>query len=93
MHLWLGRSPQCFYLDLREVLNEFGASVSQLDEALYFVHDKNGHLIGVIACHVDDLLYGGTSQFHHEVINNLHDKLEFSSENSSAFTYIGMHVQ
>ena len=89
----LADAPRYFYLCLHEVLNESGASVSQLDEALFFVHDKNGHLIGVIACHVDDLLYGGTSQFHQEVINNLHDKLEFGSENSSAFTYIGMHVQ
>ena len=86
-------APRCFYLRLREVLNESGASVSQLDEALFFVHDKNGHLIGVIACHVDDLLYCGTFQFHHEVVNNLRDKLEFGSENSFAFTYIGMHVQ
>ena len=61
----LADAPRCFYLHLREVLNESGASASQLDEALFFVHDKNGHLIGVIACHVDDLLYGGTSQFHH----------------------------
>ena len=89
----LADAPRCFYLRLREVLYESGASVSQLDEALFFAHDKNGHLIGVIACHVDDLLYGGTSQFHHEVINNLCDKLEFGSKNSSAFTYIGMHVQ
>ena len=48
--------------------------------------------MGILACHVDDLLYGGKMQFYDLVINSLRDKLVFGSENASTFTYIGMHV-
>ena len=85
-------APRCFYLRLREVLEASNVQASTLDERLFFALDKDNQFMGILACHVDDLLYGGNIQFHDLVINSLHDKLVFGSENASTFTYIGMHV-
>ena len=88
----LADAPRCFYLRLREVLETFNVQASTLDEGLFFALDKDNQLMGILACHVDDLLYGGSMQFYDLVINSLRDKLVFGSENASTFTYIGMHV-
>ena len=48
--------------------------------------------MGILACHVDDLLFSGSMQFYNLFINSLRDKLVFGSENASTFTYFGMHV-
>ena len=88
----LADAPRCFYLRLREVLETFNVQASTLDEGLFFALDNDNQLMGILACHVDDLLYGGSMQFYDLVINSLRDKLVFGSENASTFTYIGMHV-
>ena len=88
----LADTPRCFYLRLREALEASNVQASTLDEGLFFALDKDNQLMGILACHVDDLLYGGNMQFYDLVINSLHDKLVFGSENASTFTYIGMHV-
>ena len=38
------------------------------------------------------MLYGGTELFEQKVINHLRNTLEFGTENSQVFTYIGMNV-
>ena len=67
---------------------------SPLDEGLFFANCRDtGDLIGVIACHVDDLLYGGTGDFQLNVIETLCVALEFGTENTGAVTYIGTNVK
>ena len=58
--------PCCFYLCLRDVLSSLGVQPSPiLDEGLFFAHCPETKMItDVIACHIDDLLYGGTEHFH-----------------------------
>ena len=54
---------------LREVLSELNVYPNSLDEVLFLAKSKTtGELIGIIACHVDDLLFGGTDEFHLKVI-------------------------
>ena len=89
----LADAPRCFYTHLQEVLSELNVYPNSLDEGLFFAKSKTtGELIGIIACHVDDLLFGGTDEFHLQVIKPLRVALEFGTENSGAFTFIGMHV-
>ena len=58
-------APRCFYMPLQEVLSELNVYPNSLDEGLFFAKSKTtGELIGMIACHVDDLLFGGTDDFH-----------------------------
>ena len=90
----LADAPRCFYLRLRDVLSKVQVLPSPLDDGLFFAHCRDtGDLIGIIACHVDDLLYGGTSDFQLNVIEKLRVALEFGTENTRAFTYIGMNVK
>ena len=89
----LADAPQCFYLHLWKALSELNVYPNSLDEGLFFAKSKTtGELIGIIACHVDDLLFGGTDGYHLKVIKQLRLALEFGTENSGAFTFIGMHV-
>ena len=86
-------APRCFYMHLHEVLSELNVYPDSVDEGFFFAKSKiTGELIGIIACHVDDLLFGGTDEFHLQVIEQLRVALEFGTENSGAFTFIGMHV-
>ena len=87
----LADAPICFYLQLCEVLEASNVQASTLDEGL-FALDKDNQLMGILACHVDDPLYYGNTQFYDLVINSLHDRFVFGSENASTFIYIGMHV-
>ena len=56
MHLW-------------EVLSEVDVYPSSLDKGHFFAKSRTtSELIGIIACHVDDLLFGDTNEFHLQVI-------------------------
>ena len=50
-------------------------------------------LNGILVCHVDDFLWGGTPRFKSAVIDNLSSVLKFGAEHSSAFTYIGIQLE
>ena len=90
----LADAPWCFYMRLQEVFSELNISLSNsFDEGLFFAKSKTtGELNGIIACHMDGLLFGGTDEFHLQVIERLRVAPEFGTENSGAFTLIGMHV-
>ena len=89
----LADAPWCFYMHLWEVLSELNVYPNSPDEGLFLAKSKTtGRLIGIIACHVDDLLFGGTDEFHLKVTEQLQVASEFVTENSGAFTFIGMHV-
>ena len=87
----LGDAPRQFYLKLSEELIEFGMVVSTVDKALFFAF-KDHVLIGIIACHVDDMLYGGNADFQ-PIIENLRKSLTVSTEQCHAFAYVGITLK
>ena len=87
----LGDAPRNFYLKLSEELITFGMVVSTLDKALFFAF-KDRVLIGIIACHVDDMLYGGNLDFQ-PIIDNLRQSLTVSTEQCNAFAYVGISLK
>ena len=66
---------------------------SSLDQALYFVRDKNNELIGLLLIHVDDCIFCGIDVFHRNVIKPITEKYEISSEDIGDFTFTGWNLQ
>ena len=53
----------------------------------------NGNILyGILVCHVDDMIWGGTDEFKDNVITMLKDKFCLASKSSEAFTYEGIEI-
>ena len=59
----LSDASRSWYLTARRILEETGLFESKIESSLFYSVDDQGHLNGILAMHVDDLLYGGTEQF------------------------------
>ena len=79
----LADAPRCFYNRLKDVLQEESVICNNLDAGLFFCKDEHDEIIGIMVCHVDDLLYGVTELFEQQVINHLRNTLEFGINNSN----------
>ena len=65
--------------------------MSRSDPALYyFVHEN--HVYGLIALHVDDIVWAGNSNFEEAVINKLRTKFLIGKENNIPFRYLGLDI-
>mgnify|MGYP006992707720 CR=1 FL=1 len=78
-------------LRLKEHVLNLQCKLSTCDNGLFFMHQK-GELIGLLLIYVDDVLWGGTTEFSTNVISKLKLELEVGSEQSSAFKYIGLNI-
>ena len=58
----LADASRYWYLKLREELIKLGAILMQLDQGIFIWHHNNKP-IGIIACFVDDVLWGGNIEF------------------------------
>ena len=96
--LWKLKTPvyglvdasRSWYLKVEKVLKEQGAVKSKYDDALFFWR-KDGQLQGIMCCHVDDFLHGGTFSFIDKVIGYLKQQFSLSDECVSTFTYTGIN--
>jgi transposase InsO family protein len=80
-----------WYLRLKNVLIELGMSVSKYDQALFTWH-HDGQLSGVMTCHVDDIVYGGSQQFHNQIIHQLKSTFVIGLEEDTNLKYLGLIV-
>ena len=88
----LGDASREWYLKLKDELLKCGCLICIYDEALFFwMHD--GVLHGIIACHVDDFLYGGSDLFHQQVIAKIKEVFCISKEEEDTFKYLGLQVE
>ena len=81
-----------WYLELSNYLQELGGQLVDLDQAMYCFKDRHGQLSGVIAGHVDDLVYGGNKEFHKNVIKKIIDKYVVGKVDISKFTFVGWEL-
>ena len=63
-------APLRWWKSLEKTFKSLGMTQSQLDPCIFYWYDRSG-LSGVIACHVDDLLIGGSANFATQVIDPL----------------------
>ena len=47
---------------------------------------------GILCCHVDDFVWGGTKNFKNKVIKLLKDTFSISLEKGETFKYLGLDV-
>mgnify|MGYP001796156622 CR=1 FL=1 len=87
----LADASRFWYLRVREELMKLGAKLSRVDPGIFY-WKENDKLIGVLACHVDDMIWGGTDDFKGSIIKKLKEIFHFGSEEVESFTYIGINL-
>ena len=88
----LADAPRQWYVKLKEELEKLGMIQSSYDDGLFFIHKKN-QLVGILTCHVDDILWGGTVEFEQSVISQITHIFQISKSHSKAFTYVGVELE
>ncbi|KAK9523757.1 hypothetical protein VZT92_017657 [Zoarces viviparus] len=73
-------------------MQQLGATVSQVDPAVFYWLDESCNVMGLLACHVDDFIWGGSETFSTTVIPHLKVAFQVGREEHNSFSYIGMEV-
>ena len=88
----LGDAGRHWYLRVLEELLSAGLIQCSFDKAIFICYHKN-QLVGIIACHVDDLLFGGTDYFHQKVISQIRSVFVIGSEENTNLKYLGLQIK
>ncbi len=99
MHLWkmlrcpygLADAGRLWYLRLKKELLDAGLTLCKYDQAL-FMWFLDGKLAGILACHVDDVIYGGIKQFHDQVISKIKMTFSIGMEEDTNLKYLGLRI-
>ena len=89
----LADASRQWYLTLLREIHEAGGQVSAHDGGLFFCHTKEGELIGLMPCHVDDVLWSGTKVFEGTVVKKLNETFLMGTTASDAFAYVGIELK
>lgn len=54
---------------------------------------REGKVVGIVACHVDDFIWGGDDQFASTIIGTIKKTFKIGKEESSAFKFIGINLK
>ena len=87
----LADASRYWYLRVKEELIKLGANVSPVDPGLLY-WKEHYKLVGIFPCHVDDMIWGSNENFKINVIDNLKNTFMFGSEETKAFTYLGIQL-
>ena len=87
----LSNTSRYWCLKLREELIKLGATLIQLDQGT-FIWSKNNEAISIMACCVDDVLWGGNTKFV-AIINKLKQVLHIGAEHKQIFEYTGIKLE
>ena len=75
----LADASRYWYLRVKEELIKLGANVSLVDPGLFYWKERYV-LVGILACHIDDMIWGGNENFKINVIDNLKNTFMFDLE-------------
>lgn len=81
-----------WYNKVKETMQKLGGTVSKVDPAVFYWLDDLCKVTGVLACHVDDFMWGGSDMFSTVVIPKLIAVFQVGREEHNSFNYIGMEV-
>ena len=87
----LADAGRYWYLHVKEELIKLGANVSSFDPGLFY-WKEHYKFVGILACYVDDMIWGGNENFTINVIDNLKNTFMFGLEQRKAFTYQGTQL-
>lgn len=99
-HLWkmtrcpygLADAGRHWYLRLKSVLLNSGLVVSKYDQALFMWYSDD-KLEGILACHVDDVIFGGSKSFHECIIDKLKTTFSIGLEENTNLKYLGLLIK
>ena len=74
-----------------EELIKPGGNVSSGDLGLFY-WTEHYKLVGILACHVDDMIRGGNKNFKINIIDNLKNTFMLAPEETKAFTCLGTQL-
>ena len=81
-----------WYKRLKDELLQIGMSSCKLDHA-FFMFFNEGKLAGLLACHVDDIIFGGNQQFHKQVVDQLRSTFVIGLEEDTCLKYLGLTIK
>ena len=87
----LADASRYWYLKLREKRIRLGATPIQLDQGIFIWH-KDNKPFGIMACFVDDALWGGNTEFEN-IVSKLKQIFYISSEHKQIFDYTGIKLK
>ena len=88
----LADASRTWYLRVKKELTKLGVIPSKYDEAIFYWKTSKG-LEGLLCCHVDDFLWGGTERFKEEVVEKTKETFEISKEDKGNLKYIGLDLK
>lgn len=81
-----------WYKRVKDTMEQLGATVSKVDPAVFFWLDDSYKVMGILASHVDDFIWGGTDTFSKTIIPQLKAVFQVGREEHQSFSYIGIEV-
>ena len=81
-----------WWLCLSAVLEKLNMKRSELDPCCYYWY-QHGRLEGILAFHVDDLVMGGSSEFHRVVLERLQQRFPFKHWSEGKANFLGRRLQ
>ena len=87
----LNDAARHFYQSVVDELQNLGCEQSTMDPSVFYKR-HNGLLIGVVACHIDDFLHAGSSEFDKTVMQNLCRRFLAGKNEAGNFQYVGFRV-
>ena len=82
-----------WYLELDKYLKALGCKVSLTDNSYYVWKDSKEVVRGLLAVHIDDILYVGDQIFHSVVIDQVKSKYVIGSVEENDFTFTGWDLR
>ena len=89
----LNDASRKFWLKVKEVFGKFGFKKLTVEEALYYKHNKNGDLEGMVSTHVDDFSLAGSKSFLDAVTEEIGKTLDISKVENDKFRFTGIDVE
>lgn len=81
-----------WYNTVKDTMHQLGGTVSKVDPVVFYWLDDSCNVMGVLACHMDDFIWGGSETFSTTVIPHLKAAFQVGREEHNSFNYIGMEV-
>lgn len=80
-----------WYNRVRALMVECGATVSKVDPAVFYWVDSSDQVYGILACHVDDFIWGGDQEFE-DIISKIKSTFKVGKESDNSFKYCGIDL-
>ena len=87
----LSDAARQWYEIVKETILEAQIEICPHDDS-FFYWFKDGHIEGIMTIHVDDFIYGGTSDFEELLKTSIFSKFTVGQMSENQFVYLGLNV-